>query len=107
MASEWARKKAESFRTEVCDCPENAGRKRSGQGAYRRFYCSSCFAAALDEAVEMGREAAAATKPLPLGHPYKGTLLCDEYHAHLRVCVTGPCRVEGCGQPLEAHKVKR
>lgn len=56
MASEWARKKAERLKSDPCDCESKAGRKKSGQGSYKRFYCSGCLAAALDAAREKGAQ---------------------------------------------------
>lgn len=56
MASEWARKKAERLKSDPCDCESKAGRKKSGQGSYKRFYCSGCLAAALDAAREEGAQ---------------------------------------------------
>lgn len=47
--------KAERIKTEACDCEAKAGRKKSGQGSYKRFYCEGCLAAALDEARAEGR----------------------------------------------------
>lgn len=54
--TDWARKRAEDFHRESCDCPDKSGRKKHGQGAYRRFYCVGCLAAALDAAREEGRK---------------------------------------------------
>lgn len=54
--TDWARKRAEDFHRESCDCPDKSGRKKHGQGAYRRFYCVGCLAAALDAAREEWRK---------------------------------------------------
>lgn len=54
--TDWARKRAEDFHRESCDCPDKSGRKKHGRGAYRRFYCVGCLAAALDAAREEWRK---------------------------------------------------
>lgn len=56
MASEASLKRAEILKTEACDCEANTGRKKSGQGSYKRFYCGGCLAVALDEARAEGEK---------------------------------------------------